>query len=363
MMCYSRPWMLTLTHKQILILLALTIRIQGLRNVPKKNTKNVAPKRKAVVEAITHFRSRFPLANIHGIDVFEKLLSLPLITSDHCEILSQNFQNLVFQLGETCAGDEKLFYFTGKSQDIRLVPHKPSRIGLWFYELCAPLYYGGQYLLFTKLHRNDQYTPVSAIVEIWANIIKSFPEAKTLLTMDSYYLDNQSKRVLDGCGIPYIAAFTSNRFQGITKEMSKKVTNPGEWFGIHNATTSNSVVYHWSREEGVGKKWVMSNAPTKTRSRTIGNLVPLFDLYKVTFSCCDHFNKSLHGTTWPFRKGGYQRSGGQSAEYNFLLTCILHNTFNCFFEITKRPHSELDFLLCCLSLSDQLFEHAIKCNN
>ena len=33
------------------------------------------------------------------------------------------------------AGDEKLFHFTGKSGDVRLVKSKPDQIGLWFYEI------------------------------------------------------------------------------------------------------------------------------------------------------------------------------------------------------------------------------------
>ena len=118
-MCYSKPWMLSPTLSQILTLLAITIRIQGLRPVPPKNTKNMRPKRKAVEEAIEHFRCRYPLSSIPGIEIIEKLLSIPLVTSARCEILSQNFQNLVFHFGESYAGDEKLFHFTGKTHDIR----------------------------------------------------------------------------------------------------------------------------------------------------------------------------------------------------------------------------------------------------
>jgi len=51
-------------------------------------------------------------------------------------------------------------------------------------------------------------------------------------------------------------------------------------------------------------------------------VVPVFTIYKVTFSACDRFNKALHGTTWPLRKGGYITSSGEGAEYNFLFTCI-----------------------------------------
>lgn len=333
------------------------------RRVPSQNTKNNKPKRNAIEEALLHFQSRSPSSNIPGIEAYEKLLAIPLITADYCEVLSQNFQNLVLHLGESVAGDEKLFYFTGKTQDIRLVPHKPQRIGLWFYELCAGLRYGGQFLLFTKLHRNDQYTSVASIVQIWCNIIKKLQEKKTLLTMDSYYMNNEAKQVLEENGVSFVAAFTKNKFNSITQEMEKKVNNPGEWYGIHNPTNRNSIVYHWSREESVGKKWVMTNCAPRTRTNKITRLVPVFSLYKLTFFVCDRFNNSLHGTTWPLRRGGYTRSGGRGAEYNFLFTCILHNTFNCFFDITNRSPSEIDFKQCCLDLADQLFDFAITMTN
>jgi hypothetical protein len=145
--------------------------------------------------------------------------------------------------------------------------------------------------------------------------------------------------------------------------MSIKVNNPGEWHGIHKADTSNSIVFHWSKAQGSGRKRVVSNPLTKTRSKIFGNLSPFFNLHKPTFSCCDNIKTALHDATWPFQKCGYQRSGGQSAEYNFLFTCILHFSFDYYSEILKRPHSKLDFKRYCLVLGDQLFEYASHMNN
>ena len=55
--------------------------------------------------------------------------------------------------------------------------------------------------------------------------------------------------------------------------------------------------------------------------------------------------------------------GGQGAEYNFLLTCILHNTFNCFFDITDQASSEINFRACCLDLANEIFDYALTMNN
>jgi hypothetical protein len=42
-------------------------------------------------------------------------MSLPLFAAPIYEYLSLNFQKIVLQLGDSVAGDEKLFHFTGNS--------------------------------------------------------------------------------------------------------------------------------------------------------------------------------------------------------------------------------------------------------
>jgi hypothetical protein len=114
-----------------------------------------------------------------GINAFEKIVSLPIFTSPFTEIISTNFQDLVFRIG---SGDEKLSRFTGSSGDSRLVPNKPGRIGLWFYQLCASLRYGNAYLFWCKLHHSNPFlgetVPVSSIVESWAKVVKKLPRYK-----------------------------------------------------------------------------------------------------------------------------------------------------------------------------------------
>ena len=202
------------------------------------------------------------------------------------------------------AGDEKLLYFTGNSIDIRLIPAKPSRIGIWFYELCSKLRNGGQYLLYSRVHHGGECIPVANVANNWATIIQRCGHPQTLLTMDYYYLHNNSKNVLQASGVKFIASFTSNKSNVITNEMKPKVKVPGDWYGIFNPETSISIVYHWCSDERVGQKWVVSNACSKSTCRLIGTNIPLFDLYKITLNVCDKFNRSLHGTGWPHRKGG-----------------------------------------------------------
>jgi hypothetical protein len=129
--------------------LAISIRIQGRQHRPLRNRHNSRPLREAVDEAHEHFCSRNIGVSIGGQRVYYSLISVPLFTNEYAEDISSNFQKLVLRLGQYCAGDEKLFHFTGNSGDIRLVITKPDKVGLWFYELCAPLSYGGSFMLWT----------------------------------------------------------------------------------------------------------------------------------------------------------------------------------------------------------------------
>ena len=111
--------------------------------------------------------------------------------------------------------------------DIRLCPNKPDKIGLWFYELCAPLCYGNAYLLWTTMHHSDRTNgitvPVASIVKKWASIVKKLGcNGKTLLTMDSYYLDEAGRQYLQKEDIKYIAAVVRSRFEVPFQRLTQK---------------------------------------------------------------------------------------------------------------------------------------------
>jgi hypothetical protein len=135
---------------------------------------------------------------------------------------------IFFPIGSICAGDEKLFHHTGGTKDIRFVPSKPARIGLWFYELAIPLSSGAQYLLYTKL------LPVATIVRYWCYIIISYPDNQTMLLFDRYYMYNSSKVILEQSGVIYLASFNPFRFKAVEEDLEPKVTKEGEWAGLYN---------------------------------------------------------------------------------------------------------------------------------
>jgi hypothetical protein len=87
----------------------------------------------------------------------DKLITHFLFDYNYYGDLSLKFQSLIGTLGESVAGDEKLFHFTGNSMSIMSVHSKLHRIGLRMYKLvpihCSYIssYYRYLYELFAIL--------------------------------------------------------------------------------------------------------------------------------------------------------------------------------------------------------------------
>jgi hypothetical protein len=94
-------------------------------------------------------------------------------------MISPKFPEVGFFNWIICAGN-------GRTKDIRFVPLKPARNGLWFYELAIPLSYGAQYLLPTKLSFGEEGLPVATMVKYRCDIIISYPDNQTMLLFDRY---------------------------------------------------------------------------------------------------------------------------------------------------------------------------------
>lgn len=342
--------------------LAITIRIQGIQNRPLWNRTNNHPLRDAIVEARQHFKELKPEIDPMSIKKAQKLLAVGLIQNQYFDQLSLNFQSIVASLGEFVAGDEKLLHFTGNSGDIRLVLSKPDRVGLWFYELATELSNGRSYLLYFRLHSVNkaigESVPVSEIVAEWSSVVKRLGNPATLLVFDSYYLDSVGRRYLHDNELKYIASVTKERFPLIHDKLKENVKKPGDWDGMHDVATKESAVLYWDPDDRIGMKMVLTNALTKVTRMAINNIIPIYDIYKITFKPCDNFNKCLHDRTWPHRHGSRKIPGDIGLQHNFAVSVTLQNTFNCYCEINGIAPKEREFVELCMELSDALYQYA-----
>ena len=88
--------------------------------------------------------------------------------------------------------------FTGSSCYIKLVPSKPSRIGLWMYQLVAQLSNGLPILIHMQMQAvetvREERAPVHQVVRDWRSVINSFSH-RCILDFDSYYFSADSVNV------------------------------------------------------------------------------------------------------------------------------------------------------------------------
>ena len=133
------------------------------------------------------------------------------------EKVSKRMANIFTKLGDQVSGDEKLFPYTGFSKNVRKVPSKPSRVGLWMYQACVPLKCGLPCLVYTRMHVSDKELGTAVkchdIIKEWGEMIMEINEDKhTTLFMGSYYLQKESRAWLKEMGINYVACIHSGIF-------------------------------------------------------------------------------------------------------------------------------------------------------
>ena len=364
----------------------VTIRITGFNKSSKYGDGCKEPMKAALAEARAHFTkasksdssSRAPA----GREIILRLASRMLMTEPFCELLAANCADMVLRLGQFVAGDEKLFHYTGESGLVRLVPSKPDKIGLWFYELCGCLANGLAFCLFIMLHNSIQQklTTVSVVSKWVANMRRIdlgadadadavwYPH--TVLVFDSYYTSKEVIEMFDqeqNKRVCYLASVTPDRFANLTRFLLPPgyVDEEGASKAAYNEVLKELYVFHWDTQKGVGKKFNFSRGliPCSDKSKVSAKKfeIPGYDTYKTSFACCDDFNKGLHDKVWPHKRGGNGHKGFEGKINDFIMACMLQNTYNAWHQITGTVPHIISFQQFCCTLADQLWK--LKCND
>ena len=157
--------------------------------------RNQRPLRKAIEEARRNLTDTHPHSPVICRHYVDKLLTHFLIDYTYFEYLSEIFQSIVRSLGESVAGDEKLFHFTGNTPYLIQVPFKLANIGFWIYQLVATLGYGLPFMVHMRMMAVQpslgESAPIHNAVKNWKMVID-----KCLLVFDSYYASASSIRIL-----------------------------------------------------------------------------------------------------------------------------------------------------------------------
>ena len=282
--------------------LAVQVYIVGVQKRSTENEKNDSPLKTSIKNALLFFANLNRTKKVIGVP---KVLKLTSIINFHYyeRELCNNFQCFLCKLGDSVAGDEKLFHFTGESGNIRLVLSKPDRVGLWFYQLCCKLSCGKPYLLYARLQQVERLESITCkeIVGEWCDVIASIgnptnniidsPNKHTFLAFDSYYMSNDVRQMLSEKNINYTASCCKTRFGPEVNALHNDTADsPGETKTMYNETTNEIFTYHYDTQKGVGKKYNLTRGLIrKTDKRIVRSnydLIPGYDLYKVIFECC-----------------------------------------------------------------------------
>jgi len=361
------PKLFHISKKQMWQALAIQVRLIGLQKKSTENDPLKHPLKKFIGACIDYFTDKF--GNQISFKSVEKLITI--LTFDGFEdYINKGFQDIVFKLGQSVAGDEKLFHFTGDSGDIRLVISKPDRIGLWFYELVAPLANGQYYMLYLKLQTNrNGSVQVESIVRDWINIVKftgasdefDLPNPKTMLTYDSYYQVEGGRQACIENRVKFSCSVRADRMQAQRKLLQRAESEtPGDEETIYLERTNELFTYHYDRQKGVGKKYNLTHGLIRSevvaKVKQNADVIPGYDMYKAMFEACDRFNRNLHDKHWPYKRGGKGRKGEWGTSHDFFMACILQNTFSAHSQILGYDPKTLSFKQKCEKLSDDMYE-------
>ena len=287
-------------------------------------------------------------------------------------------------VSEKVAGDEKLHHFSGNSRDVANDGStKPDKIDFWNYELCVMLSCGLPLLLdmWQKRCEIEAQEPVAAVVMRWEEVLTQYQENRTepvLLAYDGFYNANTTREYCAREETRANVVVTASTKPGMFKRAEEKlhdamvaqerlVSKPGDWCGIYNPTTSETLTKVFDTQKGVGVKLNYCTALKKVARRSVQDTEGLhlrggYDMYKVTFDACDRFNYGLHGKKWPHKCGGNGVRGEEHHQHNFLVACILQNVISSsFIEINGLDKdSRADFRTYCLTLADELWIQALE---
>jgi hypothetical protein len=318
--------------------LAVYTYLTGKQNTTKESVKNGRFMRNNIQEARKYFKSNHDAEPI-GRESIEKLIGNMLLSIDYSDDISSNFVSALATLGQNVAGDEKLWRFTDNSANIRLVPSKPGKIGLWFYELCCRLQAGDAeipFLMYVRMHDSvEKRVTVDEIVRLWvvstcsvgaaSAAVGMNPNPRCYLIFDSYYESSSTRNYLLQKGQYFSGSCKPDR----VKMEYERIHNdgvadiPGQSKTICKDETNEVFTFHYDRQKGVGKKYYLSygfiHSTLKLKVKAHENFIPGCTHYKTMFEICDNFNRRLHDCQgiWGARWKGTTRRFGESLRFYY----------------------------------------------
>jgi len=224
------------------------------------------------------------------------------------------------------------------------------------------------------MHRNnfrdDTSHPVLEVVRRWAVVVDTVgadvernPNPKTWLAFDSLYMGAEGRDLLKTMKRPFSASVNPQCFGPEVKLLhTNHVDVSGSFRTIYNETTGETMTFHHDTRKGIGKKYNMSfgleRSEDKVKVRQHAHYIVGYDVYESFFDTCDRFNRNLHDKSSPHRRGGHGVLGENGRAHDFLMACILQNTFALHSELGGAYKENQSFKEKCNCLAEQLIEYS-----
>ena len=130
-----------------------------------------------------------------------------------------------------------------------MVKNKPAGIGLWMYQAAVLVKCGKPCLIYTRMHTSNKqkgkHIKCHEIIKQWTRTIKStYVPSNTTLFMDSYYLQDESRRWLMEQDLKYVASLNSGRFGVLVSCLKPKVKKTGNYVQCFNQHTKEAAVHY-----------------------------------------------------------------------------------------------------------------------
>lgn len=317
-------------------------------------------------------KKNWPLANqfkdinekkYMGRDNFQSMLSHLLIRLTMTKELNVRLERYILS-GRHVMLDEK---HKGTNKDAHLarwVHGKDPNWGHWITELTTIAPTTGMPLLLKVLPLTstdqDKVTiePFNnfSLIDVHKEIVPSIRDG-TIIVMDAYYLDDESRKYLRREKMKYLAAINPVRFKEVWEELGVHVQKPGDWVDSYNKDTKEHAMMRWDPLKGDRKQHVLSNAfenrKKLSKKEPISNVMS--DVYLLLFNGCDRLNNYFNNKYWP-----YDRWGWQTNFDDFFFSSISMNIYVMYHEINQIALDDKiswdDFALMCADATLEYIE-------
>jgi hypothetical protein len=211
--------------------------------------------------------------------------------------------------------------------------------------------------------RSTENNPVKIIKFTGSDEVIDLPNPKCMLVFDSYYQLEKGRHTCIENKVKFSCSCRPDRMQSEKKLLQRADSEtPGDEETIYREESNEIFTYHYDRQKGVGKKYNLTYGlirdTTTAKIKETKDIIPGYDMYKSMFEACDRFNRNLHDKHWPYKRGGRNRTGEWGHTHDFIMACILQNTFSAHYQIFGYDHKNSTFLKKCEQLSDELYEYS-----